>query len=49
VSADDLTDDQIDADLMTIPGLLFDPDDSYPEYSNNALRMAYRAGYEAAS
>lgn len=42
------TDNQIDEALRTTPGLWYDPEDSYPDHTNHALRIAYRAGYEAA-
>lgn len=43
----DLTDQDINESLaFAIPG--FDASDKYPEWSNDALRAAYRAGWEDA-
>lgn len=39
------TDDRIDADLR-LDG--FDPDEHYPEHGHDALRTAYRSGWESA-
>lgn len=40
-----MQDDEIDAELeLAIMG--YDRRDTYPEWSNSAMREAYRAGYE---
>lgn len=41
----DLTDAEIDFDLR-LEG--FDPNEQYPEHGHDALRTAYRAGYNEA-